>query len=224
MTWANNLSGYAASDGSTGNEAIYVNVASGTLTINVTAGYNTPSIRTAGATVTVSSGSVTVRAKAVTTSGTAIQNARVFLRASNGTGPFPYNVTVTITRSGSTATVSHTSHGMATNDYVQIADANQIEYNGVKQITKIDANSYSFTVSGTPTTPATGTIKATFVALYGLTDVNGLVSTTRVYGTDQPVVGWIRKTSSPYYKEGTLVGSVTSASGFDSTAVLVSDA
>lgn len=44
--------GYAASDGSTGNEAIYVNIASGSMTINVSGG-NTPSIRTAGATVTV---------------------------------------------------------------------------------------------------------------------------------------------------------------------------
>lgn len=224
MVWNNFLSGYAASNGSTGNEALYVNVASGTLTVNVTAGYDTPSVRTAGATVNVVAGAVTVRAKAVDSSGTAIQNARVLLRAANNTGPFPYDVTVTITRSGSTATVTHTSHGLATNDYVQIDAADQPEYNGVKLITVIDANSYSYTVSGTPATPATGTIKATFVALYGLTDVNGFVSTTRVYPSDQPVIGWARKsTSAPYYKEGVLTGSVTSASGYDATAVMVSD-
>lgn len=44
---------YAASNGSTGNEAIYVNIASGTVTINISGGGSTPSIRTAGATVVV---------------------------------------------------------------------------------------------------------------------------------------------------------------------------
>lgn len=46
------FTGYASTNGSTGNEAIYVNIASGTVTINVSGG-NTPSIRTAGATVVV---------------------------------------------------------------------------------------------------------------------------------------------------------------------------
>lgn len=47
------FTGYAASNGTTGNEAVFVNIASGTMTINITNGGNTPSIRTAGATVTV---------------------------------------------------------------------------------------------------------------------------------------------------------------------------
>jgi hypothetical protein len=47
------FTGYAASNGSTGNEAIYVNIASGSVTLNVTSGGSTPTIRTAGATVTV---------------------------------------------------------------------------------------------------------------------------------------------------------------------------
>jgi hypothetical protein len=49
------FTGYAASNGSTGNEAIYVNIASGTVNITVSGG-NAPSIRTAGATVNVISG------------------------------------------------------------------------------------------------------------------------------------------------------------------------
>jgi hypothetical protein len=48
------FSGYAASDGSSGNEAIYVNIATGTMTITIIGGGSTPSIRTAGATVIVS--------------------------------------------------------------------------------------------------------------------------------------------------------------------------
>ena len=52
-TW----SGYAASDGDTGNEAIYVNIASGTMDLNIDGG-GTPSVRSAGATVNVVSGQV----------------------------------------------------------------------------------------------------------------------------------------------------------------------
>jgi len=49
-TWT----GYAATDGSTGNEAIYVNIASGSMEITISGG-TTPSIRTAGCSVTVNS-------------------------------------------------------------------------------------------------------------------------------------------------------------------------
>lgn len=47
------FTGYAGTNGSTGNEAIYVNIASGSMTISITGGGTTPSIRTAGATVNV---------------------------------------------------------------------------------------------------------------------------------------------------------------------------
>lgn len=57
------FTGYAGSDGSTGNEAVYVNISTGSVTLNVTSGGSTPSIRTAGATVTV------VAAVAVTLTG-----------------------------------------------------------------------------------------------------------------------------------------------------------
>ena len=61
MSWSGNkLTGYATGTAaspvtptSTGNEAIYVNVGSGTLTINVSGGATVPSIRSAGATVNV---------------------------------------------------------------------------------------------------------------------------------------------------------------------------
>lgn len=224
MTWNNTLSGYAGTDGSTGNEAIYVNVGSGNLTINVSAGASTPSIRTAGANVTVVSGQVTTKVTVTTTTGTKIQNARVFLKASDGTGPFPYQESVSITRSGSTATVTHTGHGLATNDKVAIEGANQQEYNGVYQITVSDANTYTYTVSGTPTSPATGTIISTYTALEGLTDVNGEISASRAFSTDQPVTGWARKSSgSPYYKTAGISGTIDTATGFSTTAQMVSD-
>lgn len=58
MDWDNSDSGYASSDGTTGNETILVNVASGqTLTINVSATATTPTIKNDGTgTVTVVAG------------------------------------------------------------------------------------------------------------------------------------------------------------------------
>lgn len=52
----NTFSGYAASNGSTGNEAIWVNIATGTVNITISGGGSTPTIRTSGATVNVISG------------------------------------------------------------------------------------------------------------------------------------------------------------------------
>ena len=75
----NTFSGYAATDGSTGNEAIYVNIATGSMTISITGGGSTPSIRTAGATVAVQNAvTVTVTVKSAET-GAAIENARVLV-------------------------------------------------------------------------------------------------------------------------------------------------
>jgi hypothetical protein len=69
-----------------------------------------------------------------------------------------YGSGLSITRSGSVATVNFTAHGVETGDWVTIAGATQTEYNGEFVATKIDANNFSYTVSGSPATPATGTI------------------------------------------------------------------
>lgn len=68
--------------------------------------------------------------------------------------------TVTITRSGSTATANCTSHGYLTGDAVLHSGASQSEYNVEAYVTVVDADNYTFTVSGTPASPATGTITA----------------------------------------------------------------
>ena len=135
-----------------------------------------------------------------------------------------YNVIVTITRLDSTATVLHTAHGMATDDKVQIKGADQIEYNGVYSITKIDADSYSYPVSGNPTTPATGTIKATYAALSGLTDQSGYITMSRVFSIDQPILGRIRKsTGAPTYKTSDFIGTIDSNIGFTATVQMIPD-
>lgn len=67
-----------------------------------------------------------------------------------------------ITRSGSTATATHaTAHTFVTGMTVRISGAGQPEYNGDFTITVTNSLQYTFSVSGTPATPATGTITAT---------------------------------------------------------------
>ena len=66
-----------------------------------------------------------------------------------------------ITRASQTATVTTgAAHGYATDDWVTIAGAGEAEYNGVFQITVTGATTFTYTVGGTPATPATGTITA----------------------------------------------------------------
>lgn len=217
-----NFSGYNAANGQN-DSALHIKRTSGTVTINIVGG-NTPSYKSDGATVVIVSGTVnvTINVKDAIT-GSNIQNARVFIQAIAG-GPFPYNASVSITRSGSTATVTHTLHGLTTNDKIVIKGADQQEYNGVHDITVTGTNSYTFTVTGTPTTPATGTILASFTILYGLTDASGNITMSRVFPSNQPIKGNIRKsTSSPLYKSGSAVGNVNSSTGYTATIQLIPD-
>lgn len=63
-----------------------------------------------------------------------------------------------ITRSGSTATITATAHGLAPGNIVRIIGADQPEYNGEhKVLTTADANTATFTVYGAPAS-ATGTV------------------------------------------------------------------
>lgn len=216
-----------ANPGTAANKAIYVNIATGTVNLTITGGTGVTQdyhVRSAGATVNVIVGAVTVQATVVLADGTPVEDARVFIRASDGTGPFPYQETVTIVNSGTTATVTHTGHGMASNDKVSIKGASLGANNGTYQITVSGVDTYTYTMLSTPGSSPTGTIKATFVALQGLTSALGVLSTTRVYASDQPIEGWARKsTSTPFYKQGPITGAVDSADGLPAVAVLVLD-
>lgn len=217
------FTGYAGSDGSTGNEAIYNN-SGGAVTINITNGGTTPSIRNgAGASTTVVAGSVTVSVNVKNTAGSNVQSARVLIKAATG-GPFPFETTVTIANSGTTATVTHTGHGLSTNDKVLIKGASHAANNGVFSITNTGTNTYTYTMASAPGSNPTGTIKATFVVLEGLTDANGNISASRVYASDQPISGWARKSSAaPYYKPSAIGGTVNNASGLSVALQLIPD-
>lgn len=71
-------------------------------------------------------------------------------------------LSATITRSGYTATVTATAHGLAVGDETLIAGASQNVYNGIQTVESVPtANTFTYTVDGTPVTPATGTITET---------------------------------------------------------------
>lgn len=78
---------------------------------------------------------------------------RVFNQA-----PAALSVT-SITRAGSTATLTAAAnHNLRTGDLIVVAGAAQSEYNGQFAVTVTGATTLTYTVTGTPATPATGTI------------------------------------------------------------------
>jgi len=65
---------------------------------------------------------------------------------------------ITLGSDGFTATVTQTAHGYLDGDPILVAGANQAPYNGNQVVQYVDANHYTYLVSGSPATPATGTI------------------------------------------------------------------
>jgi hypothetical protein len=224
MTLTNvTFTGYNASDGQT-DSAVHFKRTSGDVTLNISGG-NSPSYKTDGATISIVA-AVSVKVTAIDAAElTDVQGARVLLYADTG-GGMPSGASVGLTRSGSTVTVNHTSHGLATSDKVWIKNATGQEYNGVFSITYSDANNYTYTCVGTPTSPDPGSPTSTFVVLDGTTDSNGEIEDASFNYTrsgDQPVLGKVRKgTATPRYKTAPLTGSILS-SGFSATSYLVLD-
>lgn len=95
---------------------------------------------------------------------------------------------VTITRSGATATATMSGgHPFVTGQTVVHSGATQAQYNGSFTITSTGPSTYSFTVSGSPDTPATGTILAVagnttdLVALAGVERVSSATDVEFVF-------------------------------------------
>lgn len=214
-------SGFNAADTNT-DSTFYVKRTTGTVTINVVGGTGNFSYKSDGATVVIVIDPVTVQVTALDTDAVAIEDARVFLQAS--AGPLPFEDVVTIANSGTTATVTHTAHGMITGDTVVIRGASLTPNNGNFVITVTTVNAYTYTMGSTPGSSPTGTILSSFVALTGLTNPSGVISVSRTFGADQPVAGWVRRgTTSPLYKTANLSGTIDSTTGFLATAIMVDD-
>jgi hypothetical protein len=153
-----------------------------------------------------------------------LSGARVYLPVTSGAGGYPFEDSVTITQTAGTATVTHTGHGLSTNQWVVIMGANEAAYNGVKQITVTTANAYTFTIDSGTSSPATGTITSTAVIIQGTTNGSGTISDSRTFAANQPVSGWVRlSSSSPYYKQANIVGTINSTSGATFNIQLILD-
>lgn len=220
------FTGFNASSGQN-DSAFNVLRNTGTVTINLVGCSSdvslTNSYKTAGATVVVVTDPVTTTVVAQTTDGTKVSGALVFLETDTG-GPLPYQASVSITQSAGTATVSHTAHGLSTNQYVVIRGATQQGYNKVAQITVTGTNSYTYSVASGTASPATGSPVASAVIVYGTTGAPGTVSDSRTFASNQPVKGWIRKTSSaPYYKSAPISGTISNTAGATFTGVMILD-
>ena len=78
-------------------------------------------------------------------------------------GPISFATASSLTRSGTTATLVSTGIvallGLTTGSTIVVSGAAQSSYNGAQQITVVDANTVTYTVTGSPVTPATGTIR-----------------------------------------------------------------
>lgn len=217
------FTGYNASDNQP-DSAVYCSAGSGTITINVNGAGNAPSVRAPGMTINVVTGVRTVTVTSTTNTGAAIGSATVFLAATATTGVLPVDDTVTISNAGTLATVTHTSHGLATGDKVNIEGASLLANNGVHTITVTTASEYTYTMASSPGSSPTGTITSTFVFLFGTTDVAGEISVSRSLSADQSVEGWARKsTTAPFYRQGPVVGTVSSSANTSFSAILTSD-
>lgn len=153
FNWDGNTdSGYAATDGSTGNETLLIDpvTASADITLTLTNGAGTPTIMEAAG----YTGTFTLVVPLTTTTVTVldardnspIENARVLVTA-GAVGNEPFEDSVTITRSGTTASVAHTGHGLSTGEKVKISGANEWEYNCIAAISNVTTNAYDYTVN-----------------------------------------------------------------------------
>jgi hypothetical protein len=165
----------------------------------------------------------TVKMSVQLVDGSPVENAQVLLTTNTG-ATLPFQASVTIANSGTTATVTHNAHGLETGDKILIKGASHYQNNGVFTITVINANSYSCVLPSAPGSSPTGTIVATFVFLAGLTNASGIISMVKEFSGTQPVIGWARKSSgSPYYKTAPVTGAATSSSDSTFSALLIPD-
>lgn len=203
-----------------------------TWTINAVSCTGTVSVKKTrvGDTYTVVVNPVTTLVNVKDHNGNALQFARVYLQAADGTGDLCYQESVTIVSNGALATVTHANHGLKTGNYVNLAgitgisDATADNY-GALQVTFVNSNSYTYPTvdKGSPYT-YTGSITATGAIINDLTDGSGNISSTRSYSVDQPLTGFVRKSStSPRFKSFQIAGTQLTGSNLTINVRMILD-
>lgn len=92
-----------------------------------------------------------------TTDATEVHH-RLFQPSGTEIGGYSTRVT-SLTRTGTTATAVVPGHGLTTGNTIKILGAIQTAYNVTATATVVDANTFTYTVAGSPVTPATGFIE-----------------------------------------------------------------
>jgi hypothetical protein len=229
----NGDSGYASSDGSTGNETILIHpeTNSANVTLNIVGGSTTPSVMehadyTGTFTKVINPVTLTITTRDAS-DNSLITGARVLVIADTG-GDLPSSRAFAagqLQRIGSTVYAAHAAgHGFETGDKVLIEGANEDGYNGVHTVTYLTSTTYTYTISTTPASPATGSPTDTAVIIDETTDESGQADDTRSYTSSQPITGRARKSSSfPYYKTSSILGTISNTAGLSLTVQLIPD-
>lgn len=219
--------GYNAAD-TQNDSTFHFKDTAGTITLNLIGFTGNSSYRSDGATIDIVIDPVTELVNVKNAAGTNLQNVRVIVEtaATIASGEIFEAAVTSLTQSAGTATCTTTAvHGLTTNDYVVIRGAQPDGYNKVAQVTVSSTTVFTYSVDSGLSSPATGTPVVSFVAVYGLTDASGNVSSTRTWGANQQLKGWARNTvaGSPYLKQGDIAYTVDSTNGNTTNVVLQPD-
>jgi len=203
------------------------------ITVNYV-GSTTPTAEDAsGSTTTIVVNPVTHTVKC-TDEGADIQTVRVLMYAGTAVGDLKADAAITsITELTGTATVTTTAaHLLDTGDIVLIKDTDitgalnaEAAYTSSHVITVTGGSTFTYPVTGSPTTPATRTYDFSEVIIdHELTNASGEVTDTRSYSAAQSVRIEAKKGgNAPTYKAQTLTGTVSNTANTTITVPMVSD-
>lgn len=201
---------------------VFLNHASADLTINKDGTANPTTSRSSGSGSVTFVGSVNIKITVKDTDGNAVVGARVFMEAGS-TGSAPFQDSVTIVSTGTTATATHTTHGLVDGQFIVIRGANEQAYNGFFTITNSTANDYDYTMLSDPVDTATGTIIATQGFMNEDTIGGGVAEESFNAGATQSYTGRVREaTTSPLFKLATFSGTDISG-GIDLPVQVIGD-
>lgn len=182
----------------------------------------------AGIAVTLLFDTKTFKVTVENADGAMIQNARVFVETAEtqASGEIYQAAVTSITQSAGTATCTTTAaHNLETGDQVVIRGAQADGYNKVAVATVTGGSTFTYPVDSGLGSPATGTPVVSYVAIHGLTDINGEISSSRTWGINQLYKGWARKknATSPFYRDANISVTISSTADTTTTTTMSSD-
>lgn len=90
------------------------------------------------------------------------------------------------TATGSLSTVAHTGHSLTTGDTIVVSNGTSPEYNGTFTVTVVDANSFTYTMTGTPSNSSSS---ITYRKVLSTADLQGMHRFIDITGTET-IISW----------------------------------